>query len=829
MNMKEGNTVPNAAIESLVAEVVEDFLQQLDCGEQPDIEVYAQRYPQIADVLRKVLSTLRVMRTITVGAGSTSGAADLGTIRGGTLGDFRLIREIGRGGMGVVYEAEQISLDRRVALKVLPFASVLDDRQLQRFKNEAQAAAQLHHTNIVTVFSVGCTRGVHYYAMQFVEGHTLANVIHELRQFSGLDTAQPKSGNGGISRLAQDLTSGRFAPTRQAAGGSSSGGQAVPDEMTTSTLGAVARELSTKSPEFFRSVANLGVQAAGALEYAHSNGIIHRDIKPSNLLLDVKGTLWITDFGLAHFSSDTGLTLTMTGDLLGTIRYMSSEQAFGKHAHLDHRTDIYSLGVTMYELLTLEPAFTGRDRQQLLRQISDEEPRPLRRLNEAVPADLDTIVLKAMAKEARVRYDTAQELSDDLLRFLQDKPIKARRPTLAQRAVKWSRRHRTVVGAAVVVLVMAVVALSISTVMIWREQVKTQRALTQSALNFQKARDAVDEMTRISEEQLANAPRMAHVRRELLQKAQIFYEGFLEENSRDPEVRQETGEAYERVGDIHNVLGQHEQARQAYTKAADIFEKLGDDFPNVGNYREEIVITRNKLANVLGTLGRHEEAIQACLQAVVVAEKLVADFPYVPQYRTDLADAHIALGNALRAVGPFEQVEQAYRQAIEIRENLVAEFPTEAQYRQALAGDYAKLGSLLWGIRRRQQAEKVYGGRRDLLAELTFELSTEPEDQSSLADVYRDLGGSLKQMERRAEGVQAFRQAEELLERLVADFPDVPQYPSTLASTRIEMGITLREMGQPEEGLNAMRQAVELVEKLVADFPAVPQLPGSVG
>lgn len=301
----------------------------------------------------------------------------------------------------------------------------------------------------------------------------------------------------------------------------------------------------------------------------------------------------------------------------------------------------------MYELLTLQPAFTGRDRQQLLRQILDEELRPLRRLNDAIPADLETIVLKAMAKEARVRYDTAQELSDDLRRFLQDKPIKARRPTLAQRAVKWSRRHRSVVGAAVVVLVMAVVALSISTVMIWREQVKTQRALTQSALNFQKAREAVDEVTRISEEQLGNAPRMEHVRHELLQKAQIFYEGFLEENSQDPEVRQETGEAYKRVGGIHIILGQYEQSQQAYLKAIDIFEKLASDYPNSGDYREEIVINLNKLANVLGILALHQEAIQACLQAVAVAEKLVTDFSDVPQYRSDLAGAHIALGNVL--------------------------------------------------------------------------------------------------------------------------------------------------------------------------------------
>lgn len=822
MNMKEDNTVPDAAIESLVAEIVEDFLQQLDCGEQPEIEVYAQRYPQVADVLRKVLSTLRVMRTISVGAGSTGGMADVGTSIGGTLGDFRLVREIGRGGMGVVYEAEQISLDRRVALKVLPFASVLDDRQLQRFKNEAQAAAQLHHTNIVPVFSVGCTRGVHYYAMQFVEGHTLSNVIRELRQLSGLDTEQPKSGNGSISQLVQDLTSGHFTQIKQATADDSSSGQAAPDETATSALGVVANELSTKSQEFFRSVANLGVQAAEALEYAHSNGIIHRDIKPSNLLLDVKGTLWITDFGLAHFRSDTGLTLTMSGDLLGTIRYMSSEQALGKHVYLDHRTDIYSLGVTMYELLTLQPAFTGRNRQQLLRQIADEEPRSLRRLNEAIPVDLETIVLKAMAKDAQVRYESAQELSDDLRRFLQDKPIKARRPTLAQRAAKWSRRHRSVVGAAVVVLVMAVVALSISTVMIWREQVKTQRALTRSALNFQKARDAVDEMIRISG-QFDNPPRMENIQRELLQKAQIFYEGILKENSEDQAVRQETGEAYGQVGNIYDFLGYYEQAQQAYLNAIDVFENLADDFPNVGDYREKIVlIHHNRLVKVLGTLGRHEEAIEACLQAVIVAEKLVADFPDFPQYRSDLADAHLWLGNALSNVGPFDRAEQAHSQAIEIRGNLVSEFPSKAQYRQALAYDCRELGWMLWCADQRRKALQVYGRARDLLVELAFEFSTVPEYEGDLAKIYWHLGIILGLMDRPAEGVQACRQAEGLLEKLVADVPVKIHYSSTLAYVHDNIGKGLRKMGQPEEGVAALQQAVALAEKLVADFPSVP-------
>ena len=209
---------------------------------------------------------------------------------------------------------------------------------------------------------------------------------------------------------------------------------------------------STRSRDYFRTVARLALQAAEALEHAHARGILHRDIKPANLLLDAEGQLWVTDFGLAQVQGDDRLTLT--GDLLGTLRYMSPEQALGRRVVIDHRTDVYSLGVTLYELLTLRPAFDGRDRAEILRRIADEEPPPLRKLNPAVPADLETIVLKAMAKEPASRYATAQDLADDLRRFLEDRPIRARRPGLLDRAAKWSRRHRSVVTTAALLLVL---------------------------------------------------------------------------------------------------------------------------------------------------------------------------------------------------------------------------------------------------------------------------------------------------------------------------------------------------------------------------------------
>jgi WD40 repeat protein/serine/threonine protein kinase len=389
--------------------------------------------------------------------------------------------------MGVVYEAVQLSLGRRVALKVLPFAAALDPRQLQRFKNEAQAAAHLQHQNIVPVHGVGCERGVHYYAMQFIEGQTLATVIDGLRQLTQ---------GGPAGSLASELAAGRWAPEKKGTSKDLPTGPYAPEAVplatphasltTTPPVAALSTERSAKSPAFFRTVANLGVQAAEALEHAHQLGVIHRDIKPANLLVDAQGRLWITDFGLAHCQSQPGLT--MSGDLIGTLRYMSPEQALARRGVIDARTDIYSLGVTLYELLALEPAYNGRTRVEVLRQIAFEEPRPLRRLNREVPAELETIVLKAMAKNPEERYATAQELADDLKRYLEDKPIKAKRPTLRQRATKWARRHKTVVRAAGVVVVLAMTALVVSTVFIWQAKEDLNRANADLKQAFERER-----------------------------------------------------------------------------------------------------------------------------------------------------------------------------------------------------------------------------------------------------------------------------------------------------------------------------------------------------
>jgi len=360
---------------------------------------------------------------------------------------------------------------------------------LQRFKNEAQAAACLHHTNIVPVFGVGCERGVHYYAMQYIEGQTLAAIIKNLRR--GKDCGLPGFSSEPSNRPA--------------------------------TAPAQATEAPAALPAHVRAAALLGMQAAFALEHAHQLGVVHRDIKPANLLVEAASAvspgengaepsgvrLWVTDFGLAHCRQGQ-VGLTVTGDLVGTLRYMSPEQALAQPIGVDHRTDLYSLGATLYEFLTLEPAFNGHDRHELLRQIAIEEPRPVRKVNKAVPADLETIVQKAMAKNPEERYATAQEMATDLRRFLRDEPILARPVTLPMRMRRWARRHRPVMLSAAVASLAALTVLAGSIGWIMRDRAARRARLT-DGLNA-----AVEELHRLETEGLWPQAQAAAARAEAL-------------------------------------------------------------------------------------------------------------------------------------------------------------------------------------------------------------------------------------------------------------------------------------------------------------------------
>lgn len=467
-------------------QLAEEFAERYRRGERPTIAEYIQRCPEHAEEIRDLFPALVMMEDVApVDTESFASFRTGGFTRShpSQIGDFRIVREVGRGGMGIVYEAEQVSLGRHVALKILPRPVIPDERHLRRFEREARAAARLHHTNIVPVFGVGEEDGLHYYVMQFIPGLGLDDVIAELKRLkthggSGDSTPERSCGDVSAAGAARSLLSGDFGRTviTAAAGDTSESDVPAPpsaagetdtmqrsDTWADSWSGinlpgqseADASASTAAAQTYWHSVARLGRQVADAMQYAHDQGILHRDIKPANLLLDMRGTVWITDFGLAKATDQQDIT--HSGDILGTLRYMPPETFNGS---VDLRSDIYSLGATLYELVALRPAFQETDRNRLIRQIVSSSPEPLAKTAADVPKDLETIVRKAMEPDVAHRYQTAGQLATDLERFCNDEPIRARRVSVVERFARWSRRNRSLAAAlgavSVLLLVIAV-------------------------------------------------------------------------------------------------------------------------------------------------------------------------------------------------------------------------------------------------------------------------------------------------------------------------------------------------------------------------------------
>ena len=392
--------------EEILERIADEFLDRRQKGEFPSIDSYCLQYPELADEIPKFLQTIELIGMSGASVSDPQIHND-SSVELETIGGYRIVKEIGRGGMGVVYAADQPSLNRRVALKVVPRRWLKDDTAAERFKREAQATAKLHHTNIVPVYEVGEEQDYLFYAMQLIEGRSIDELIKRAdQQDSAIDL--PVQDRDPLGVL----------------------------ENTSSATNLAAATSGAYRTKRYRTAARIVLQAAEALSYAHKRKIIHRDIKPSNLLLDDSGVVWLTDFGVAKFE-DTDLTAT--GDLVGTLRYMAPERFRGQ---CDERADVYALGLTLYELLSLRPAYSNSDRLALVHAIKTGEPPRLKSIDSRIPRDLETIVLRAADSEPDRRYTSAKALAEDLRRFLDDRTITARRPTPFEQLVRFCRRNR---------------------------------------------------------------------------------------------------------------------------------------------------------------------------------------------------------------------------------------------------------------------------------------------------------------------------------------------------------------------------------------------------
>ena len=630
--------------EVLLDELFDEISRKFQLGEVVEIDEYVRRYPEVAERLKHALPSFKALahwRESTNSPDVVTGVPDQSTLEDWVLGDFRIIREIGRGGMGVVYEARQISLSRLVALKVLPFAAVLDPRRLRRFNNEAMAAGGLDHPNIVAVYSVGCERGIHYYAMRLVDGQSLSEIISTQRDRSQ-HVGQRKEGDGPTSAADAD----------------------------TQPIATLSTQESNSDGAYFHTIARLGIQAADGLHHAHESGLVHRDIKPSNLLVSSTGHLWIADFGLAQLPGSGDLT--STGDLLGTLRYMSPEQATAKRGVVDERSDVYSLGATMYELVTLEPAITGSHRQDMLHQILEQEPAALRKHNSQVPRDLETIILKALSKDATERYRTAQLMRDDLRRFLNDEPISACRPGSLRRAARWLRRHLAVASAvaatALTCLVISVILIALAYQSERKQRRESDFAHAKADANLKLANEVVDDMyTNIATKWMSKDAELSNLQAEFLRKALEYYRRLANQQS-DSLTDNSKAAAFARIGEIHYHLQEFGPAAEALKKA------VNADSRKQGLLDEKALIA---LIEQYGMLGESLQAVAALREAAGAYDNtwnlihtLQARKPSSEEYKVLLARYRFGHASLLLERNEFQAAEGSVTQAREALEDL---------------------------------------------------------------------------------------------------------------------------------------------------------------
>ncbi|WP_435008568.1 protein kinase domain-containing protein [Tundrisphaera lichenicola] len=788
-----GDSTAAADPDSKLGALIDELADRLQAGQAVDLEACVREYPEHESQLRSLFPALEMMAALGRSADQNNHAPPPGNdprLGSGVLGDYRIVREVGRGGMGVVFEAMQVSLGRRVALKILPLAAAVDPRHLQRFQLEAQAAAHLHHPHIVPIHAVGCDRGVHYYAMQFIQGRSMADLVRQERREGTGDKAEaartsrePSPGRPVAADptclplpLGEDIPDDGRDPegdTRK----STSRTPPPPSALSRREKQADGEILQESREAHARFAARLGIQAAEALEHAHSLGVLHRDIKPANLLIEATGHLWVADFGLARFGADSDLT--RTGDLLGTLRYMSPEQVMARRVVVDHRTDIYSLGATLYEILARRPAFDGHDRQELLRRIAHEEPTPPRQLDPSIPRDLETIVLKAMAKEPEGRYATAQELADDLRRYLLDEPIQARRPRPAERIAKWSRKHRVALASAAAGLM---VALAIGSALLWYQQ-------RQTALEQERTLRAYDQNRKIldlvfSRQEKVNMEAMSLISRAnnqglgddgaYVEMVRKFYQDMIDQAGNDPDMAELKARSYHRVGFCRMALRDINGAAQAYEQSVRMFEKLLARSSKNPTLCWLLASVLNDRGMLLRYLGRPAESEYDYRKATALRRSTTTQFSPDADALSTMAWAHLELAGHLAEDGRDAAAEAARLELIEIFRAIEPTLPRKPGDRRAYASTMVRFGS--------EWLEKTPHRRN---AEVMFDLAQilEPGEPATLNDV------AWAWAHREGSPRSDLARALQLASRAVHADPNAGDFRNTLGVVRYRIGI----------------------------------------
>jgi len=700
-----------------------------------------------------------------------------------------------RGGIGQVWVARDVTLEREVAVKALRPEAKHDPGLQARFITEARITGQLAHPGVVPVYELGRRPedGQLFYAMQFVQGRTLREAVRQYHQHRAEGTAQPLEMRGLLNAL---------------------------------------------------------VAVCNTVAFAHARGVLHRDLKGLNVILGDFGEVFVLDWGLAKrlakgdgkqasdddelpesaLGSNDSTHETAQGQVLGTPAYMAPEQAAGRLDAIGPWTDVYGLGAMLYEILTGQAPFIGQDTDDVLRRVQEQEPVPPRHLVHDTPPALEAVCLKALAKAPADRYATASDLAQDLQRWLADEPVLAYREPWSVRWGRWARRHRALVTGGGLSLLTMVVALAVGLVLIGREEARTQAARLRAEDNFRLARRAVDHFyMRISKERLLNEPGLQPLRKDLLREAQDFYQQFVALRGDDPDVQADLGNAYLQLGKITAEIGSTPAALELAQNAIRVARRLTELKPGVASYQHLLGQCYNNQGALYRALGRLEDAEQAFQNAIQVEQELVNKLPGVESYPAYLGLCYNNLGLVRRMRDKPGPAEEALHKAIDLLTPLVDRPQPDDQAASDLAGSWTNLGIVYSDQDQMKQAEAAFKTARQTWEHLVQSRPAVVDYRDNLASSFNNLGSLYQMMQQLAKARSSFGQALAIRQKMVDENPTVTQYREKLAHVYLNLGNLDRDQHQPDEAETAYRKALTIWRRLAQEHHAVASFQHGVG
>jgi len=753
-------------------ELIAACLERIDEGGEAALEAFLAQHEDDAAVLRDRLAALGAFGMLPNSRGDGEAFPD-------RLGDFRLLRRLGGGGMGVVYAAVQESLQREVAIKMIRPEHLYFQGARERFRREVESVARLQHPGIVPVYVVGESCGLPFFAMELVRGKTLAEVIGSVQ---GTAAAQ-------LSASA----------LRRAVGESGSG------------------ERLELGHSWVEVVLRVCVQVADALAHAHERGVLHRDVKPSNVMVTASGRALLLDFGLAAIEG--GQHLTRTGHNVGSLPYMAPEQVLAQSGEVGPWTDVYALGVLLFELLTLRSPFLADTAEGTRARVLAGETSSLHALNPAIPWDVETICLKAMRRDRRQRYQGAVEMADDLRRFLDLRPIVATRPGAADRLRTWIRRHpiKTVLSVAgAVVLVAGPAAVAVQQ-RLARSQI--QAALAQAEVDFQRALRAVDELLKeVGSKDLRDVPQMDQVRARLLERATAHYEAFLSDRPRDLDLRRKAALAASALGDAWTRLGRTDEAEKMHRRAIALATDAVAASPGEFGAQRLLAMSHHSLGYLLLTRGDSAGA-QVELEEAVARYRVLCKLEATDvELAGVMADAMNSLGASLTRLGRLDAAQAMSEQARDVLAALVGGAPERVEFQTKLAATWQSLGRLHHIGGRLELARDAHEHALELYQALPEARRSERGARFAEAVTHRYLGDVLGDLGAWEQAEAEFLRSLELRSALMNDHPQVPDYRRDLAIMCSDFAERLLDHGSLEDAESRVQQAVTLLEALVTQF-----------